>query len=400
MDRTRGGESGGALRELLRSSNVGAVLMLLAAVAALVWANSGAAASYGSFWETAVGPELGPHGALTLQEWVTDGAMTLFFLLVALEIKRELTTGELRERRTALLPALAAAGGMVLPAALYLALNLGGPGERGWGIPTATDVAFAVAVVAAVGSRIPNSAKVFLLALAIVDDLGAIVIIAVFYTQDLAPLWLVVAAATVAIAVLLRRTAIRLTALYVLLGVVCWYALLRAGVHPTMAGVAFGLLTPARPYADQAVGSPTAAERSEHLLTPWVSFLVVPVFALANAGVVIPSNAVDAVLHDRIALGVLLGLLVGKPLGITAAVWFAVRMRWGMLPSGTTLRHVLGLSVCAGIGFTVALFVTELAFTDEESVNAAKLGILVASVLAAVLGYVALRLLPPRETTT
>lgn len=392
----------GALAELLRSSNVGAVLMLVAAVAALVWANSGAAAGYLTFWSTPVGPSLGAHGdhGLTVQEWVTDGAMTLFFLLVALEIKRELTTGELRDRRTALLPALAAVGGMVLPAAVYLALNLGGPGERGWGIPTATDVAFAVAVVAAVGSRIPNSAKVFLLALAIVDDLGAIIIIAVFYTQDLAPLWLLAAAATVAVAFLLRRAGVRLTALYVLLGVLCWYALLRAGVHPTMAGVAFGLLTPARPYAYQAAGSATAVERSEHLLTPWVSFLVVPVFALANAGVTIPSDAVNAVLHDRVALGVLLGLLLGKPVGITAAVWCALRLRWGILPTGTTLRHVAGLAVCAGIGFTVALFVSELAFTDEESVNAAKLGILAASVLAALLGYLTLRWPPPRHNTT
>lgn len=397
MERNPGGDGGRALRELLRSSSTSAVLMLVAAMVALGWANSGAAASYDSFWSTPLGPSLGPHGVLTLQEWVTDGAMTLFFLLVALEIKRELTTGELRDRRTALLPALAAVGGMVVPAVIYLALNVGGPGEHGWGIPMATDVAFAVAVVAAAGDRIPNSAKVFLLALAIVDDLGAIVVIAVFYTEDLAPLWLLAAAATVAVAVLLRRAGVRTTIAYVLLGAACWYALLRAGVHPTMAGVAFGLLTPARPYADQPDDASSAVERSEYLLTPWVYLLIVPVFALANAGVAIPSDAVGALLHDRVALGVLLGLLLGKPLGITAAVWLALRFRWGTLPADTTTRHVLGLSLCAGIGFTVALFVTELAFADDTLVNAAKLGILAASVLAAILGYLALRLLPSRE---
>jgi NhaA family Na+:H+ antiporter len=408
----------------------GGAIMIAAAVIALVWANSPWNAGYDTLWETHLNVELGglAHIDLPLRDWVNDGLMTLFFFVVGLEIKRELTVGELRDPRAAALPAIAALGGMAVPALIYAAVNGGHAGSGGWGIPMATDIAFAVGVVSLLGRRVPSGAKLFLLTLAIVDDLGAIVVIAVFYTSELSFEWLAIAVALVAAAVYLTRIQVRSQVPYLVLGVVCWYALHSSGVHSTLAGVAFGFVCPVWSFYDPSrfaerarplVGIVEAAyndppleeieyeqgeasleeldhlvtesvsplDRNERRLAPWTGFVIVPVFALANAGVELG----DAT-FGRVAIGVALGLVVGKIVGVFGASWLAVRVGAGRLPSGTTWNHMFGLAICAGIGFTVALFVAGLSFDVAELNDEAKIGILVGSLVAGVAGYAWLRL--------
>jgi Na+:H+ antiporter, NhaA family len=414
-----------------------AALILLAVVVAMVFANSGLAGAYERFWETDLHLSVGDLDVveLTLRDVVNDGLMTIFFFVVALEIKREWIFGELRDRRTAALPIIAAIGGMVVPAGIYTALNVGTEAAHGWGIPMATDIAFAVAVVLAAGARVPPAARLFLLTLAIVDDLGAIAVIAVFYTADLALGWLGGALAVLLVVWLLRRSRVRAVPVYVVLGVVCWFMLHESGVHSTLAGVAFAFLTPAWSLLDPAKYSPVARElvdevdqrvrdgilthdehelnhgtlreigrlstetqapldRMEYRLVPWSSFVVIPIFAFANGGLAVPSVPVETWLTDPVVLGVGLGLLAGKTLGVFGAAWLSARLGWARLPDSMTYRHLLGVAVAAGVGFTVALFVADLAFASAELEELAKLGIMVGSVLAAVLGYVILRLAP------
>jgi Na+:H+ antiporter, NhaA family len=307
--------------------------------------------------------------------------MALFFFVVGLEIKRELVVGELREPRRASLPVLAALGGVVVPAGIFLLLNAGGQGASGWGIPMATDIAFAVGVLAVLGSRVPAGAKVFLLTLAIVDDILAITVIAVFYTGQLAVAWLAVAAAGMALVLLLRRLGVRAISAYVPLGVLVWLATLESGVHATIAGVALGLATPARP-----VGGRPVLEQLQHRLHPLSSYLVIPLFALANAGVPLGGDALGRAARSPVAWGVALGLLAGKILGVAAASLAAVRLRVGALPDDLTMRHVLGLAALAGIGFTVSLFIAELAYPGSDLVDLAKVGILAGSLVSGLVG--------------
>ncbi len=416
------------LQVFLHTEVAGGVVLLVAAVVALGWANSPLSESYTALWETPLSLRLGSLGlAEDLRHWVNDLLMALFFFVVGLEIKRELVHGDLREPRAAALPLLCAVGGMVVPALLYSLINAGGPGLPGWGIPMATDIAFALGVLALVGARAPAGLKVFLLTLAVVDDLGAILVIAVFYSSGVAASWLWLAAGTVAAILVMRRLEIRALAPYVAAAGVLWLAVYASGVHATIAGVILGLLTPAWPFhppeavteaaaghldglrdripdgiadegeqtsllevqrlASEAV-SPLARLQSK--LHPWSSFVVLPLFALANAGVVLSGAELAAVVREPVSLGVVVGLVVGKPLGIVAAAYLAVRMGLARLPAGVGWLEVVGVAGLAGVGFTVSIFIAGLAFDSPQLVDTAKVGILAASLLSGVLGAVSL----------
>jgi Na+:H+ antiporter, NhaA family len=370
------------VKDFLHTEAAGGLFLLAATVVALGWANSPLGAGYQSLWAWELTIGAGPLAVTEdLKHWVNDGLMAVFFFVVGLEIKRELVVGELRDPRRASLPVLAALGGVVVPAGIFLALNAGGEGARGWGIPMATDIAFAVGVLAVLGSRIPAGAKVFLLTLAIMDDILAITVIAVFYTDQLAVGWLAVAAAGMVLVLLLRRLGVRAISAYVPIGVLVWLATLESGVHATIAGVALGLATPARP-----VGGRPVLEQLQHRLHPLSSYLVIPLFALANAGVPLGGDALGQAARNPVAWGVALGLLAGKVLGVAGTSLVAVRLRLGLLPDGLTMRHVLGLAALAGIGFTVSLFIAELAYPGSELVDQAKVGILAGSLASGLAG--------------
>jgi NhaA family Na+:H+ antiporter len=367
------------------------IVLLSATVVALVWANV-AGDSYQDVWQQVLTIGAGDASiSLDLQHWVNDGLMTIFFFVVGLEIKREVVDGELGDRRTAALPAIAALGGMIVPAGLYLALNVGGAGADGWGIPMATDIAFAIGVLALLGSRVSGGMKVFLLTLAIVDDIGAIVVIALFYSSGVSTSWLVGAAGVLAVIVVMRRVGFASPWWYVIPAIALWVAAEESGVHATIAGVALGLLTPAAPGPARG-----PLERIEPRLHPWSSFVVVPLFALANAGVVLTSDSLEAAAASSVAGGIVLGLVVGKTVGIAAFTALGLRLGWGRLPAGVRQLDVVALAAVAGIGFTVSLFVADLAFVGAPLADA-KVGILAASALAATLGAILVRVLLPKR---
>lgn len=412
------------LRDFLRIESSGSMLLLLATVVALLWVNlpfDGWAAGYDHFWHTPVGFEFGDFRIEeSLQHWVNDGLMTIFFFVVGLEIKYELVHGDLRDPRTAALPIIAAIGGMVVPALIYVAIAGGGDASAGWGIPMATDIAFAVGVLGVLGRRIPSAARLFLLTLAIVDDIGAIMVIAIFYTEDLALEWLVIAIALLAVMAVARAARIWFIPAYVVLGVAAWYALLESGVHATLAGVAMGLITPAVALLDSSVAKDYAVtalkdhdldaeeahklrflvkesvpvvERLQEALHPLSSYVVLPVFALANAGVVLTGGALGEAVTSTVALGIGAGLVIGKPLGIALACFLAIRFGLARMPEGTNWAQLIGVGAVAGIGFTVSLFIAGLSFPGSPLLTTdAKVGILLASVLAAVIGVVLLLL--------
>ncbi len=381
------------LQEFLRAESAGGVVLLVAALLALVWANSPASGAYQALWSTELSLGTGPLApSHDLRGWVNDGLMVLFFFVIGLEIKRELVTGELREPRVAVLPALAAVGGVVLPAAIFFGIVGTGEGAAGWGIPVATDIAFAVGVLAVLGSRIPTGVKVFLVSIAIVDDIIAIVIIAVFYAESIALGWLGAAAAGLLAVLVLRRLGVAAVWPYALVGVGVWYATDSSGVHATIAGVALGLLTPAHPARGREV-----LHGLEHWLHPVTAFAVVPLFALANAGVDLRGGVLADAAGSRLAWGVAAGLLVGKTFGIGLVTLLAHRTRVATLPPGVGTGQVWGIAGLAGIGFTVSLFIAELAFADPELVDRAKVGIFAGSAASAALG-VALLLWTARRT--
>ena len=415
---------GRPVRDFLGIEAASGLLLIAATVVALVWVNSPWGDSYHDFVDVHISLEIG--GLLTIDEsighWVNDGLMVIFFFVVGLEIKRELVSGELRDPRAAALPALAAVGGMIVPALVYFTMNRGGPGADGWGVPMATDIAFAVGVVSLLGTRVPSTMKVFLLTLAIVDDIGAIAVIAVFYTSDLSVGWLSVAIGLVLVVFVMKVARVWYVPLYVVVGVGLWLAVFESGVHATIAGVALGLITPARPlrsyspgHEDVASGghisaalsgqvSPSVlrratfelreqvsvAERLEEVIHPFSSFLIVPMFALVNAGIEISGESLQRAVSSDVTLGVVAGLVIGKFVGVSLFTWIAIRLGISALPRGATFTHVLGLALIAGVGFTVSLFITGLAFDSPEVVDDAKLGILAASTIAAVMGSLVL----------
>lgn len=414
-------------RRFLEVESSSGLMLVVCTVAALVLANSAWAKPFHDFWEVHLRVGV---GRFTLDEplhfWVNDALMTLFFFVVGMEIKRELVGGELSSVRKAALPVVAAAGGMVVPAGVYLALQAGTPGGRGWGVPMATDIAFVVGVLAVLGRRVPFGLKIFLLSLAIVDDIGAILVIAVAYSggTDLAAL--AAAAGGLGLCYLLGRLGVRTIGVYALVATGVWLATLKSGVHPTIAGVALGLITPTAAWVGPAVLTHTLStalgrvqsrggadrddlehlefaareassplERLEHGLHPWVGFVIMPLFALANAGVAVGAAGP----RNPVAIAVILGLVVGKPVGIIGFSFLAVRLRLAELPTGVNWAAMAGAGCLGGIGFTMSLFVADLAFADPVLLDAAKVGILVGSAVSAVIGTVLLLvgLRPPRD---
>ena len=429
------------VRPFVRFSRIEAasgIILLVAAAAAVIWANSSLSETYFSILEERLTIEVfGFHFDESVLEFINDGLMAIFFFVVGLEIKRELVLGDLRDPRAAALPVMAALGGMAVPALIYVLLNSGAGSEalRGWGIPMATDIAFALGIVALLGSRVPSGAKLFLLAVAIADDIGAIAVIAIFYTDDLSAGYLAAAVVGLIVVWIAGRVNVRALWFYVPAALAIWYFTLESGVHPTLAGVALGFLTPARPYhsaveldtnsraildqypaevsnhhdqehsdhealllAEIARESVSPLNRMEFQLVGWSSFLIVPIFALANAGVDFRSISLTDALGSSVAMGVAIGLIGGKLIGISSFTYLAVRLNLGKLPPGTGWSHILGLAAVAGVGFTVSLFIAGLAFTDPTLTDLAKVGIFAGSFLAGILGAILLvRAKPPSE---
>jgi len=368
--------------DFIKSEVSGGAVLLVAAIAAMLWANAPFGGTYESFWSTKLTIGFGEF-AITedLQHWVNDMLMVLFFFVVGLEIKRELVVGELNDRSKAMLPLIAAIGGVLLPGLIYLSLNAGGEGADGWAIPMATDIAFAVAVLALLGKRIPSGVRLLLLSIAIIDDVIAILIIAVFYSKDISMVWLAAGAAGILIVYLMQRFNVNRIWPYWIIGAIVWVAFLSSGVHATIAGVILGLMTPAHPIKGRHI-----IEHLEHRLHPWTSMVIVPLFALANAGIVISATILADASASMIFWGVALGLIVGKVVGIGAGIVIAQKLRWGTVPDGVTSAHFWGVAALGGIGFTVSLFIAELSFESEQLLEYAKIGIFTGSIVSALIG--------------
>jgi NhaA family Na+:H+ antiporter len=411
------------IQQFIHIQGISSVLLLGAAIAALVWANSPWQDSYHHVWEMELTLS---RLRLPVHTWINDALMAIFFFLVGMEIKHEIVHGELADMRRAALPIFGALGGMIVPALLYMALNVGHAGQHGWGVPMATDIAFSLGVLGMV-KGVPQDLKIFLLTLAIADDIGAIAVIAVFYTDSLNPQSLFVGLILLALIFVLRKVGISQPVLYFVLGVGFWVAILRSGIHATIAGVILGFMVPttatlslrefqelgtgiverfrrALAHGDEKTaknllgsieqlvhGTESPSELLTRKLNDWVSFLVLPLFALANAGVTFSGGTWCGLLTSRIAWGILLGLVVGKPLGIIGFARLAVRSGFAQVPNGVTWRQLHAVGILAGIGFTVSIFISSLAFGDPSHLLEAKTGVLAASLLAGVLGYFALR---------
>ncbi|RDC60542.1 Na(+)/H(+) antiporter NhaA [Alteripontixanthobacter maritimus] len=382
-----------ALQDFLRHESAGGVVLMVTAVLALVIANSPFSALYFGMLDTQITLMVGGSGidkpALL---WINDGLMALFFFLVGLEVKREILTGQLSSWKQAALPLAAAVGGMVMPALVFVAINWNTPANlAGWAIPAATDIAFALGILALLGSRVPAALKALLLAIAVIDDIGAILVIALFYTPGVEITMLVGAAFVFAILMLVGKARVGSSLPYVILGIVLWVFVLKSGVHATLAGVALAITIPVT-----SRGGDKVLERMEHALHPWVAFLVVPIFAFANAGVTLAGLDLSILLAP-LPLGIALGLIIGKQLGVFGFAWLAAKSGLASLPPGIGWRQVYGLSLIAGIGFTMSLFIGNLAFDSPEQIDAVKIGVLGGSLIAALAGILILRASPVGE---
>ncbi len=427
-------EHGGMFQEFFHSEVSGSVILLVCAIAALAWANSPWSATYFDLEHTPIAISWGEHvfppaHHQTLGHWIGDGLMVIFFFVVGLEIKREFVVGQLSSLRQAILPVSAALGGMIAPAILYTWLNFGGAGASGWGIPMATDIAFALGILALFGARAPIGLKIFLTALAIADDLGAVVVIAVFYTDHISPIALAAAGGLLFLIFLAGRLGIRATWIYALLMVGVWAAVLLSGVHATVAGVLIAMLIPVQGKIDAedflATGEKNLAELEatgltrdsvfsnhrhaellddlylttedmrpaglslEHQLHPVQAFLILPLFALFKAGVPLSGETLAA-FPSAVSLGIIVGLVLGKPIGVTLFTWVAVKSGQAELPAGVTWFQIVGVSCLAGVGFTMSIFISELAFEDAGLIGEAKIGVLAASVLSGIVGFLVL----------
>lgn len=376
------------IRDFFKMESAGGILLVIAAAVAMIVANSALADTYNAILHTYV-------FGMSVSHWINDGLMAVFFLLIGLEVKRELLEGALKSRETAIFPAIAAVGGMLAPALIYVLFNINdSEAIQGWAIPAATDIAFALGIMALLGSRVPVSLKVFLLALAIIDDLGVVVIIALFYSSDLSTLALAIGFVMTGVLFMMNSKHVTKLSWYLLAGFILWFAVLKSGVHATLAGVVIGFAIPLK--GDAKEKSPL--KHLEHALHPYVAFIILPIFAFANAGISLEGVSISG-LTSMLPLGIALGLLVGKPLGIFSFSWLAVKMGFAKLPEGVNFKHILAVSVLCGIGFTMSIFISSLAFVgvSAEFDTYARLGILMGSTSAALIGYTLLHLTLPKK---
>jgi NhaA family Na+:H+ antiporter len=369
-----------------KSDLLGGIILAIATLAALLAANSPLAPHYGAVLQATGEVRVGSIGlAKSLEHWINDGLMAIFFLFVALEIKREFIEGSLADVRTAVLPAVAAIGGFALPAMFYVAVNWGdAEALRGWAVPVATDIAFAVGICAALGRIVPASLKTFLLALAIIDDLMGIIVIALFYSDQLSGLALALAGLGISALVALNLLGVRKLSFYILAGIFTWVCVLKSGVHATLAGVAVGFAIPL-----DRINGESLVEKAEHALKPWVSYAIVPIFAFANAGVPLVGMSLSS-LTVRIPLGIIAGLVIGKQLGVFGAAMAAVKLRIAKFPEGASRAQLYGIAILTGVGFTMSLFIGTLAFEDESLMAQVRLGVLEASILSSLIGCLVL----------
>jgi len=369
------------------SKKAGGILLLLCVICSLLIANSGFSNAYSRLLETAIGVE---NEIVNLKYpillWINDGLMAVFFLLVGLEIKRELIEGELSTGRQAALPVFAAVGGMLVPALIFIFFNIHTATANGWGIPMATDIAFAIAILALLGDKVPTSLKIFLTALAIVDDLGAILVIAIFYSKDIHLDYLAYGGLVLVLLIILNRLKVMNLWCYLIPGLIMWYFLHHSGIHATIAGVLTALTIPTT-----ADDTESPLEKLEHALTKPVNYLIMPIFALANTNIVLQSNMISS-LYGNMGLGILMGLLIGKPLGIFFMSWLSVKMRFGVLPTGIKWSQIIGIGILGGIGFTMSIFIAMLSYETPQLQTEAKFVILVSSILSGLLGYTVLKL--------
>ena len=419
------------IQEFLHQQASGGILLIIATVIALTWANSPFAESYHHLWHTYVNIDIGGVGLnYSLHHWINDGLMVIFFFVVGLEIKRELLVGELSSAKKAALPIAAALGGMIFPALIYTIFNLGSESASGWGIPMATDIAFVVGILALLGNRVPLSLKIFILALAIVDDLGAVLVIAIFYTSNISLTSLMIAGGLIILLIAMNRLGVRNLLVYTLVGVALWLAFLKSGVHATVAGVLLAFTIPvssrintqkfknetenlikefdnAGEHGEDVLTNSermsivdqienncekilTPLQRFEHGLHPWVSFFIMPVFALANAGVTIGSGLSSSLTHP-VSIGIILGLFLGKQIGIFGFSYLAVKLKLASEPEGVSWKKIYAAAILAGIGFTMSLFIANLAFTSPELLDTAKVGILSGSLISGIVGFIILK---------
>ncbi|WP_295894709.1 Na+/H+ antiporter NhaA [uncultured Vibrio sp.] len=378
----------GMLRDFFRLESSSGILLVIAAIIAMTVANSPLNPYYQGFLHTYL---LG----MSLSHWINDGLMAVFFLIIGLEVKRELLEGALKSKETAMFPAIAAVGGMLVPALVYVAFNYGdSEALAGWAIPAATDIAFALGIMALLGNRVPVSLKVFLLALAIIDDLGAVIIIALFYTTDLSVTALIVGFISTAVLFFLNSKKVTSLTPYLIIGAILWFAVLKSGVHATLAGVVVGFAIPLK----GSKGQKSPLKTLEHGLHPYVSYGILPLFALANAGVSLQNISVEG-LTSMLPLGIALGLLVGKPIGIMSCCWISLKLGIAKLPEGISMRHIFAVSILCGVGFTMSIFISSLAFGFEKEImdTYARLGILLGSTASAILGYSILNFVLPKH---
>lgn len=380
-------------KDFFRSEQIGGIILLFCVAISIGIANSNLGDEFVNLLSTNLGFSTSAiHLEYSVSMWINDGLMVIFFLLVGLEIKREMIEGELSNPRKAAMPIMAALGGMLLPAGIYALFNQGLETSHGWGIPMATDIAFALGVISLLGKRVPTSLKVFLAALAIADDLGAIIVIAVFYTNEIHWMQFIYSGGILALLIILNRTGIKNLAFYIIPGIFLWYFVHHSGIHATIAGVLLALTIPTNPVKETS-----PLEKLEHLIVKPVNFIIMPIFALANTNIQFEEGMVDG-LFSPLGAGIILGLFLGKPMGVALFSWLSVKLGFGTLPSEANWKHILGLGLLAGIGFTMSIFVSMLSFNNPEFQTEAKFAILTASIGAGIAGFIFLSLLSKKKS--